>query len=246
MGRFAPLATLAMAGGMLALGCGASTVSSAGGALAGHTANEVAQLAVQAAKRAGSVHYVLVSSDAHSSETITGDSSMAEGRQIVTSGSAHIQALLVRGVAYVNGDATGLQSALGLTPAVAAKYAGDWISLTRDDPPYASVVAAVRLDHILGQVTPSGPLTLLQPADTSGRGASVGLSGGLPAPVQGATGTSTLYVSVRSPTLPVRFTGRARSGRNVVHDEATFTGWGRPLELSAPAGAISFESLPSA
>ncbi len=244
--RWAARGALALCSGIVACGCGAPTVSSAGGALAGHSADEVVQLAMQAARRAGSVHYVLESATSHASETITGDASTTEGRQTVSSGSHHVEAVLVGGVAYVTGDEAGLQSALGLTSAVAAKYAGDWISLTRNDPPYASVVDAVRLDHVLGQVTPSGALTLVGPGSSAAGGTSVGLRGGLPSPVQGATGTSTLYVSTTSPTVPMRFTGRGGSGGNTVSDEVTFSGWGRALRRGVPTGAIAFESLPSA
>lgn len=233
--------------GLLVTSCSDTTVSShGGGALTGKDAQQVVRLALRAAKAAGSVHYVLVSHRGGTSETISGDAGLASGRQSVMSGGDRVQALLVNGTAYVHGNAAGLENVLGLTSAVAGKYEQSWISLVRYDQPYASIVDAVLLDHVLAQVTPSGSLTLVQPGSARpGQGTAVGVRGGLPSPVQGASGWSSLDVSTSSPTVPTRFTGVAGRGAKAVQDQATFSDWGRSLDLSVPAGTIPYESLPT-
>lgn len=237
----------AVLGGPLLAACSAATVAArGGGVLVGEDAHQVVDAALMAAKHAGTVHYVLVSRRGRTTETITGDAGLSSGRQIVTTSSGTVEAMLVDATAYVKGDATGLESVLGLTSAVAGKYKDAWISLSRDDEPYLAVVDAVELDHVLAQVTPSGSLVLLQPARlTRGNERTVGVKGGLPSPVQGASGSSTLYVSTSSPSVPVRFTGTAGTGSKAVHDEATFSQWGHTIDLSAPSGAVSYQSLPS-
>jgi hypothetical protein len=242
------LAGAAVAAALLA-GCSTAVVPpGVGGTLAGDTARQVVSAAMLAARRAGSVHYVLDSRRAQRTESITGDASATEGIQDVTSGSHRVEAMLVGRTAFVRGDAVGLENVLGLTSAVAAKYEGEWISLVSDDPPYASVVNAVLLGHVLEQVIPTGPLSLAPPAPPPGgsRTTVLGVRGGLPAPVRGVVGTSTLYVSSASPTVPVRFTGSSGKGSTAVHDDASFSAWGRPLALSPPTGAVSYELLPSA
>ena len=233
--------------GLFVTSCSGTTVSShGGGTLTGKDAQQVMRLALSAAKAAGSVHYVLVSHRGGTNETITGDAALAGGQQSVVTGGDHVEAILVNGTAYVHGNATGLENVLGLTSAVAGKYEGSWISLVRYDQPYTSIADAVLLDHVLAQVTPSGSLTLVQPGSApQGQRTVVGVRGGLPSPVQGASGWSLLDVATSSLTLPTRFTGVAGQGSKAVHDQATFSDWGRTFDLSKPTGAIPYESLPT-
>lgn len=229
-------------------GCGTPGVPGGGGALAGRTATGVLDAVTGAVHRAGTVHYVLASTAKGATETISGDAGMNEGEQSVASASGHIQAMLVGGVAYVEGDASGLESAMGLTNASATKYAGQWIAVDKGERPYQSVVDAVLLDRVLAQVSPSGPLALIDPSVITvhaSRTRVVGVRGNLPSSVHGTRGTAVLDVSTASPTVPVEFVGTTTGSSGSVKATVTFSDWGTPLALTAPAGAVPFASLAS-
>jgi hypothetical protein len=186
---------------------------------------------------------VLVETAANQSQTITGDASLTEGHQLITTGRLHVEVVLVRGVAYVEGDAGGLGAALGLPGLVAVSYANKWIAVQNSDTPYRSILQAVTLSGTISQLRPTGRLRLTGQAIISGRSA-VGVGGGLPgAPQRGVTGSTTLYVASSHPTVPLKFTIQATDKSQHIDDVATFTQWGTPLHLSAPRGGVAFSSI---
>jgi hypothetical protein len=233
---------------LLAASCGASgssstTPTAAVGALNGKTATEILTSATAAAQTAGTAHYVL--SAVPNSQSIVGDASQTEGQQSVTEGSQHIQVIYVGGVAYVRGDAGGLNLAMGLTPTVAAKYANKWIAVHSTDSIYTSIKAAVLLSGTVDELDPTGTLTLTAPTTVAGRQA-VGVKGGLPGPSQsGVNGTATLYVAASHPTVPLKLTATAKQGTKRITELGVFSDWGKPLNLRPPAGAIAYSSLPT-
>ena len=244
-------AGLLAAAAVLGLGaCSSSTTNAPGataavGDLHGKTPSEILAAAAAAANRAGSAHYVMTAHQGSQVQTIAGDASASQAQQSVTQGTQHIQVTYVGGVAYVQGNAAGLHSAMGLSTGTAAKFAGTWIAIHNGDALYSSIVQAVSLSSTVAQLAPTGTLTLTAPTTIAGRQA-VGVRGGLPGPSQsGVTGSTTLYVSAASPTVPLRFVGDARQGSQRVRDEGTFSNWGRPLHLDAPGKSVPFSSLPT-
>ncbi|HEY5024860.1 MAG TPA: hypothetical protein VII76_07775 [Acidimicrobiales bacterium] len=222
------------------------TVTTAGvGSLKGKTAAQIIKAATTAAQKAGSAHYVLSAVEGTSSQTISGDASSTEGQQAVSQGSQHIQVVYVGGVAYVQGNAAGLNSAMGFATTVATKYANKWIAVHSTDALFKSIVSAVTLAGTIAQLDPSGALTLTAPKTVAGRQA-VGVKGGLPGPAQtGVTGATTLYVAASDPTEPLEISGTAAQGTQHVVDTGTFTNWGKALNLTAPSGAVAFSSVPT-
>jgi hypothetical protein len=170
---------------------------------------------------------------------------VSEGRQAISTGTLHIQVVLVRGIAYVQGDPGGLGAALGLPSSSATAYANKWIAVQSTDTPYSSIVQAVTLNGTISQLRPTGRLHSAGSAIIDGRSA-LGVGGGLPGqPQQGVTGSTTLYVASSRPTVPLKFTIQATTRGQRIDDVATFTQWGRPLHLSAPAGSVAFSSIPT-
>jgi hypothetical protein len=222
------------------------TVSTANvGSLKAKTGAQILKAATTAATKAGSTHYVLSAVEGTSSQTISGDASQTEGQQLVAQGSQHIQVVYVGGVAYVQGNAAGLTSAMGFAAAVATSYANKWIAVHSTDSLFKSIVSAVTLAGTLAQLDPTGTLTVTAPTTVAGRQA-VGVKGGLPGtPQSGVTGSTTLFVAASDPTVPLKFSGTAAQGTQHVVDKGTFTNWGKALKLSAPAGAVPYSSVPT-
>jgi hypothetical protein len=215
------------------------------GTLRGKTAAEILKAATAAATKAGSAHYVLSAVEGTSSQTISGDSSMTDGQQTVEQGAQHIQVVYVGGVAYVQGNASGLTSAMGFPATVATNYANKWIAVHSTDSLFKSIVSAVTLTGTLAQLNPTGALTVTAPTTVAGRQA-VGVKGGLPGtPQQGVAGSTTLFVATTDPTVPLEFSGTAAQGTQHVVDKGTFTDWGKPLKLTAPTGSVPFSSVPT-
>jgi len=222
------------------------TVSTASvGSLKAKTGVQILKAAATAATKAGSTHYVLTAVEGTSSQTISGDASQTEGQQSVSQGSQHIRVVYVGGVAYVQGNAAGLTSAMGFASTVATNYANKWIAVHSTDSLFKSIVSAVTLAGTLAQLDPTGTLTVTAPTTVAGRQA-VGVKGGLPGtPQQGVTGNTTLFVAASDPTVPLQFSGTAAQGSQHVVDKGTFSNWGKALNLTAPTGAVLFSSVPT-
>ncbi len=235
------LACMALATFVAACSSGSGSPAS----LTGKSPAEVLNAASAAATAVGSTHYVLTETAGNQTQTITGDATTTDGRQSITTGTVHVQVVLVHGVAYVQGSAGGLGAALGFSSNVAKAYAGRWIAVGSADSPYGSIVQAVTLNGTISELRPTGHLSLAGTAIIGGRSA-LGVKGGLPGQIpSGVSGSTTLYVASSRPTVPLKFTAHASRGSQTIDDVGTFTAWGKPVHLSAPAGSVAFSSIRS-
>lgn len=229
---------------ILLAACGSGGAGSS--ALANKTPKQVLTTAFAAAGKAGTVHFTLLGRESGKTETITGDSSNADGREQISAGSLEIEAEVIGNGAYVEGNVAGLEDQMGLTAANATTYAGKWISIASTDAPFSSVEKAVRLAGTLDELSPSGKLTLTA-ATTRASRAVIGVHGGLPGtPAKGTTGSAVLYVSTSAPTVPVVFQLQEKSNGTEETDVGTFSNWGKPLHLVAPTTSVAYASLGSA
>ena len=243
MKRNVVLGALSLA--LLGTACGSSTGAGGSNALAHKTPQAVLASAVAAAKASGSFHYELTAKISSSSQSIIGDASTTEGRQTISEGTLKIEAELIGKTVYVEGNVGGLENQMGFSSTAASTYAGKWIAIASTDAPYASVTQAVTLPSALTELEPTGHLTLT-PATTRAGQAAIGVRGALPSSASsGVKGTIVLYVSTAHPTLALAFDGQATSSGTKESDSGTFTNWGKPLDLTAPAGAVAFSSLPA-
>jgi hypothetical protein len=228
---------------ILLAACGSGGGASSSGGLSGKTPKQVLTSAFAAATKSGSVHFRLLGKASGKTETIVGDSSKTDGREVITAGSVTIQAEVIGNGAYVEGNAGGLQDQMGLSAANAATYAGKWISIASTDAPFASVSKAVSLAGTLGELQPSGKLTLTA-ATTRAAHAVIGVHGGLPGgATKGTTGSAVLYVSTTKPTVPIVFQVQESANGTKESDIGTFTNWGKPLDLAAPTTSVPYASL---
>ena len=218
---------------------------SGGGDLANKTPKQILSTAVAAATKSGSVHFQLLGKAAGKTETITGDSSNTDGRETISAGAVTIQAEVIGNGAYVEGNSGGLQSQMGFSATNASTYAGKWISIASTDAPFSSITKAVSLAGTLGELKPSGKLTLTA-TTTKASQSVIGVHGGLPGGVaKGTTGSAVLYVSTAQPNVPIVFDVKETSGGTKESDVGTFTKWGQPLHLVAPTNAVAYASLPA-
>jgi len=239
--RLLPLGLASLA--LLLAACGGGGAST--GALAGKTPTQVLTGALAAARHSGSVHFSLLGRESGQTESIEGDASATDGREVITAGSITIEAEGVGTGANVKGNAGGLENQMGLSAATAATYAGKWISIAATDAPYPAITKAVRLAGTLSDLQPTGHLTLTA-ATTRASHAVVGVKGGLPpGAVKGTTGSAVLYVSTADPTVPIVFDVEQVASGTKESDIGTFTSWGKPLHLVAPATTVPFASLPT-
>ncbi len=215
------------------------------GNVKGKTPAQILAAAAAAARKAGFAHYRLSAVEGKNSQIITGDASSSDGQQTIVQGTRHIHVLYTGGVAYVQGDAGGLSSAMGFTSAVATQYANKWIAVHSTDSLFKSIVSAVTLAGTLEQLQPTGTLTLSGTATVAGR-QTIGVKGGLPGPAQsGVTGTTTLFVATSNPTVPLKLSGTAAEGSQHVVESGIFSNWGKALHLIAPTGAVAFSTVPT-
>ncbi len=142
----------------LAAACGATNNSSGTqtgatkatiGVLNGKTGAQILSAATAAERRVGAARYVLTATSGSQHQTISGDAAGDDARQTVRLASQQVQVLEVGGAVFVEGNAAGLGSAMGLSTATAAKYAGKWIAVQKTDSVYSAIVDSVSLDKTL-------------------------------------------------------------------------------------------------
>ena len=251
-------AVTGVVGALVALGVGLGVglgVSGSGAAVNDRRASTALLKSVLDAVNAeGAFHYVSSSTSSSSSSTATkltqltvGDAGTTSGRQAITIGTSHFEVVVVGSTAYFRGDAVGTSASLGLSASAARAFAGHWISLVSGDAPYQSVYAAVTAGSAIADNITFTPRTELSTSRVAGRRV-IGLKGPLtPIDGQPARGTATLYVTAARPHLPVRYVEKGTVGsgssRSTLSFEISFSGWGTPVAVGAPSGAVPFASL---
>jgi hypothetical protein len=247
------VAVLALAAGVGALIAQqtTTTVATVPGSSSSPAASQILRTAMAAAKRVGPFHYVATSSvsgpQGYIQKTL-GEAGVDSGRQVITLATQKFVVLVVGSACYLKGNAAALMANLGLPSSIASAHVGQWISLARTDAPYASVYAAVTASSALADnitITPRRQLP-----DTRIDGRSVQVITGAIAPLPGAggqaqtpKGTATLAVRTGASHLPVRYTERGSVAKQKSVSTVTFTGWGDPVNITAPSGAVTYASL---
>ncbi|HVC68873.1 MAG TPA: hypothetical protein VNC61_01280 [Acidimicrobiales bacterium] len=248
----AVIVVLALVGGGVAVFTGPTgTVSSTANGTTAPTARTLLRSALRAAAH-NSFHYVASSSlsgpNGGSSRTI-GDAGPDSGRQDITSGTQRFTVLVIGSACYLKGNASALVANLDFSTADATTHAGQWISLTRNDGPYATVYAAVTAPAAIADnitVVPRGqePTTNLKgrPVQTiTGTIAPVTIPGQGPTPTP--KGTATLAVRAAAPHLPVLYRERGTLKHQRSSATVSFSKWGEPVHISTPAGAIPWAQI---
>jgi hypothetical protein len=245
-----PVVVLAFVLGLVGVDvfAGNSTVTSPSGTATSSAGRQLLRSALAAANRVNSFHYLSNSSLTGSgggTQKVIGDAGPDSGKQVITAGDQKFTVLVVGQACYIRGNAAALVVNLGLTSALAAAHANQWISLARTDGPYASVYAAVTAHSALSDNISVVPRDQSTPTRRDGR--LVQTVTGAIAPVPGQTGTpkgtATLTVRASTPHLPVRYTEQGTLSGQTSVSTLSFSRWGEALHITAPTGAVAFASI---
>jgi len=257
--------------GAAALGAAIGSWQSSAGS--SDAASRLVLQGLDAARAAGSFHYVSTSVASSMTQVTVGDAGATEGRQDITIGPSSFIVLVVGQTAYLRGDASALEHNLLVPSSVASAHVQQWISLVQSDYPWASVYAAVKTSDALKDNLTFTPRSVLAPETLAGQQV-VGIQGPVSgSEAQGVQGTATLYLQAGGRHLPVRFvergtvtgtgnsgsgnsgtgnTGAGNSGRGNTGGGSTttsvrfridFSAWGEPVHVAVPSSAVSFASL---
>jgi len=204
----------------------------------------VVQTAVQAANRAGSMHFLDVTTSGKHQVTLIGKISAGAAEEVVQ-GTESFEVLLHDATIYVRGSSAFLTSALSLSSAEATAYAGKWISVSSGDNPYEAIAGTLTLEAELNSYLPTSPLKFGRTIKLHGhRVASV--LGTAPASVTGSGGSNALFVSATGPHYPLGGSLVVTTKNAGYRENAVFSNWGEAVTTSAPSGAVPLSSISGA
>lgn len=239
-----PLAMSAVA--ICAAACGSSGPSE--GALAGKSATAVTSTSIQAYHKQRSVQFLTKTVAGKDTTILVGATSISgdASETVTTNGDPVIDAIVVDHVAYVRTTQAVLQQTFGLSSSAASSYAGKWISMTTGDATYQNVVNSLTPTQAITQFVPEDPhLRIAGATSIGGKGvvAVAGSSAGGAA--DGATSTSTLFVSTTAPYLPLSATVVVKSaaGKNEERIASVYGKWNERVDPIAPKGATPISSI---
>ncbi len=247
--RRIPLFVTLTAAIAFAAGCGSSSSGDSGGT--SNTANgvqsrsgeQIVADAVAAAKHQRSFHFVETAGHAGNGVVVEADIGDSSGEQRVTihdgTKSGHLTLLLADKTAYFRGDLIGLEDFTGLSPTLAGRYSGKWISVPSSNRSFTTIAgtlavatAAVQLVQLPGKLTRGEtstrmgkPAVAVKAVQTSGAG-SLNL---------------TLYVATTGDALPILVQGSTTASGAAPHSvSATFSDWGEAVHVTAPSNPVPF------
>jgi hypothetical protein len=191
-------------------------------------------------------HYVAVSTGGYP-QTIVGDAGLTNGRQAITfvgnDGTEQFTLLLVGPVVYFQGNTPALEDQLGVSAATAPSLQTKWVSVVAGDGgphgPYSVLQPGITSSSQSKQM----PLTAESSTKLTADGFSaIRISGVVPAANDLPAGTGSLVIAQNS-DLPITYTSSISDGGVTLNFNTTFSAWGTPPTVSAPAGAVAWSSL---
>lgn len=207
----------------------------------------LASAAAAALKAGPSVHLDISTTISGKTITFSDDATASGGQQHMTlSGGGHVEIVYVGGVGYVRGNAQGLTGLMEVPPAQARSLDGRWIAVRPGEKlggsDYSDITAGITLSSVASEMIPVGSLTVTGPTTVGGQRAT-GVRGSAPAAQQlPSSARVTVDVAAAAGSRPLRCVITAPGGFQSV---ATFSGWGEPLHLTAPPGAVTPAAPPA-
>jgi hypothetical protein len=183
-----------------------------------------------------SVHYVSTSTQSNKTLLETGDAGPASGSQTVTMAQGSISIFVIGGLSYVKGNASGLESLVGMSASQADQTAGQWIEFSTDNAAFSQVVAGVRSTDLARELALKGPLSLARTRTLGGRA------------VEAIKGTQTfghttdhvvLYVRAHGTHVPVEEDSIDAKGARTAAEHVTYSNWGEQVRPRAPLASVS-------
>jgi len=167
------------------------------------------------------------------------DSSTNVGEQFLTYDGAAVALRVVKGIVYVYANRGGLFIQFGVKE---PQFVDKWIEVTPTFLGYSQMEGGVLLASILAELPPTGALTTTKVLRAHGVRAVAIM--GRPNTRSGfSSGKETIYVSTKTPYLPIEVTISGVTTGNVRDFEVTFSGWGKAFRIVRPAGTVPVAEL---
>lgn len=209
-------------------GCGSSS-SSSGNGVASKTAPEILAATKAAADGASSVHVAGALSSGGSPITLNLDLVAGHGgRGQISEGGLAFELIVTDGTVYIKGSPSFYSHFGGA--AASQLFRGKWLKAPTTSGELASLASLTNLGHLLDQaLSGHGALT---------KGATTTVSGQPVVELRGTARDGSLYVATTGQPYPIEIVKRGSETGHV-----SFTGWNKPVPLSAPSGAIDLSQL---
>lgn len=207
-------------------GCGSS---SSGNGVASKTAPEILAATKAAADGASAAHVAGALSSGGSPITLNLDLVAGHGgRGQISEGGLAFELIVIDGTVYIKGSPAFYSHFGGA--AAAQLFQGKWLKAPTTSGELASLASLTNLGHLLDQaLSGHGALT---------KGPTTTISGQPVVELRGTSRDGSLYVATSGQPYPIEIVRRgSETGR------VSFTGWNKPVPLSAPSGAIDLSQL---
>jgi hypothetical protein len=194
-----------------------------------------------------SVHMVITDQVAGGTgaQRITADMGTVTGTEIIDQGTALATIRVTRQAAYFSGTIAGLTGYLGLPFASAARIGPRWVVIKAGTSEYQDLAAENTLAALPSSILPAASQVSQVSTATAGGQKVYVLDWTTTAGGAGGSATSVtvrLVLTATPKVLPVSETlttqGQAKAAKTV-----TFTGWGTPFTVTAPAQTIPYAQV---
>jgi hypothetical protein len=234
--------TVVIALGVLGLlattSAGASSLATPS-SLTGFTPAQVTNLALASARAKGSCSTTAQGKATGYSFSESTNSTPAVAQQFITfnSSSTGVERI-VGGVVYAKLSASMISLQFGVADPA---YANKWVAIPRTSHHFVTFSSGLLFSSMLSQVRPVGPLTQ-SPVGTLNGKSVIAIGGTANAQLGLSASAEILFVSSKSPYLPVEFTASGSADGVPTTLVVTFSNWGRHFSYAVPTGAIPIAS----
>jgi hypothetical protein len=250
----AAVAIVLIAGLGIGLGVGlltrvgpASTSPGNSGTTSAAAARALYNQALAATRGSAGVHYVSVSTGANVTQKTVGDATQDGGGQLIslnsTYGDEEFTLRLVSGTVYFQGNTPAVEDQLGVPAAGAPGVQGKWVSVTSSDGPYIVPGGGLQPGITVAEQAKEMamvPKSISQVTAADGTRAAR-ITGTITSP-QGDSWPGHLDVAAGS-HLPISQVLTASAGGITTTSTVTFSGWGTPVPVTAPATSVAWSTL---
>ena len=218
-------------------------------------ANALVNQAIAAATRAGTYHYVDLSTVGGVQDDIKGDAAPHGGQQLIrqacapvktatTSRTSIFELRLVRGVVYFRGNLVAAVDELGVPAARAAPVAGKWVKVVKGDGPYHTFEVGITTRSNISQLRTTIVPTSSRPVPGSSPSATEVLGALFTTKKTGQTQGTVALVMDASSGLPRTLHASALTGTGDRYTLTwTFSRYGEKVHVVAPPSPVPYSSL---
>jgi hypothetical protein len=188
-----------------------------------------------------SVHMVITDQVAGTAgaQRISADMGSVTGTEDISYGSAAAAIRVTRQAAYFSGSTGGLTAYLGLSAASAAKAGSRWVAIKAGTTEYQALAEENTISALPSSILPAVS-QVSQVSTTTDNGQKVYILAWTTTPTGSATPISARLTLTATPqVLPVSEALITKRESKIV----TFTGWGQPLKVIAPAQSIPYAQV---